>query len=315
MNDKHSASPAMYKCLFKPCPYESKRESNCKQHMEKAHGWVYVRSKNNGKKGKYAPTGHAPPTPQMSTPGSHIFSAPTPDYSEVQSHEERPEEDPLDFTGLQPLRTSYPPETSNFGEIFGPIDTNFNWNSGVTNSMYPNSNMVESHRTSWDSNVATSSAGASNFEEESLFGSNFDWSNMDHDLASLNIQLATPATSVEHHPGQIYDHHTSISLDQSPPAPSNTSLSPGAHADAMLFTPYSTAANEIHIDEGFDEYTQDLVPRPMRDFNLFDNSGMSNLTADGAMFEDLSALAAGWPAKSDELAQLGMMDDVLRMEE
>ena len=48
--DKHSEHPAMFECHFKPCPYKSKRESNCKQHMEKAHGWVYVRSKSNGPK-------------------------------------------------------------------------------------------------------------------------------------------------------------------------------------------------------------------------------------------------------------------------
>ncbi|GJC83903.1 zinc finger transcription factor ace1 [Colletotrichum liriopes] len=49
-NDKHSSAPPMYECLYKPCPYKSKRESNCKQHMEKAHGWQYVRTKTNGKK-------------------------------------------------------------------------------------------------------------------------------------------------------------------------------------------------------------------------------------------------------------------------
>ena len=47
--DKHSATPPFYECHFKRCPYQSKRESNCKQHMEKAHGWEFVRSKNNGK--------------------------------------------------------------------------------------------------------------------------------------------------------------------------------------------------------------------------------------------------------------------------
>ncbi|KAG8626787.1 hypothetical protein KVT40_005732 [Elsinoe batatas] len=49
VNDKHSDSPVMYKCLEPGCPYTSKRESNCKQHMEKAHDIPYVRSKNNGK--------------------------------------------------------------------------------------------------------------------------------------------------------------------------------------------------------------------------------------------------------------------------
>lgn len=46
VNDKHNAAPFRYKCQFSPCPYTSSRESNCKQHMEKAHGWAYVRSKN-----------------------------------------------------------------------------------------------------------------------------------------------------------------------------------------------------------------------------------------------------------------------------
>ncbi|CRK22415.1 hypothetical protein BN1723_002855 [Verticillium longisporum] len=49
-NDRHSMAPPMYECYFKPCPYKSKRESNCKQHMEKAHGWEYVRTKNRGRR-------------------------------------------------------------------------------------------------------------------------------------------------------------------------------------------------------------------------------------------------------------------------
>lgn len=79
-NDKHSMEPRTYSCLYPPCPCKSipysatfwanmsgdyweqalygkhsltsrpwtdtsKRESNCKQHMEKTHGWEYVRSR------------------------------------------------------------------------------------------------------------------------------------------------------------------------------------------------------------------------------------------------------------------------------
>ncbi|KAL8371509.1 hypothetical protein RB595_001346 [Gaeumannomyces hyphopodioides] len=44
-NDKHSAAPQVFRCTFQPCDYTSKRESNCKQHMEKNHGWQYVRSR------------------------------------------------------------------------------------------------------------------------------------------------------------------------------------------------------------------------------------------------------------------------------
>jgi len=50
MNDKHSKLAKLYKCLYEPCPYTSKRESNCKQHMEKAHGWTYERCRT--KKGE-----------------------------------------------------------------------------------------------------------------------------------------------------------------------------------------------------------------------------------------------------------------------
>ncbi|KFX89530.1 hypothetical protein V490_06961 [Pseudogymnoascus sp. VKM F-3557] len=75
VNDKHSATPRLFKCQFPPCPYQSKRESNCKQHMEKSHNWVYVRSKNNGKNRDQAPAQqqNALPTPQTTnirTPNS-----------------------------------------------------------------------------------------------------------------------------------------------------------------------------------------------------------------------------------------------------
>jgi uncharacterized C2H2 Zn-finger protein len=47
-NDKHSENPRTFACAFEGCTYWSKRESNCKQHMEKAHNWTYVRSKSKG---------------------------------------------------------------------------------------------------------------------------------------------------------------------------------------------------------------------------------------------------------------------------
>jgi len=49
INDKHSVAPRTFACRFPPCTYKSKRESNCKQHMEKTHRWKYIRSKSNGK--------------------------------------------------------------------------------------------------------------------------------------------------------------------------------------------------------------------------------------------------------------------------
>ena len=48
-SDRHSAAPPMYRCLYSPCTHRSKRESNCKKHMEKTHGWHYKRTKKIGK--------------------------------------------------------------------------------------------------------------------------------------------------------------------------------------------------------------------------------------------------------------------------
>ena len=47
VNDKHCPNPTMFKCHFSPCTYSSKRASNCKQHMEKAHNYYYPRAKGN----------------------------------------------------------------------------------------------------------------------------------------------------------------------------------------------------------------------------------------------------------------------------
>ncbi|KAH7351162.1 hypothetical protein BKA65DRAFT_593972 [Rhexocercosporidium sp. MPI-PUGE-AT-0058] len=49
-NEKHSSDAPVFECHYKPCPYQSKRESNCKQHMERAHGWEFVRPKSTTKR-------------------------------------------------------------------------------------------------------------------------------------------------------------------------------------------------------------------------------------------------------------------------
>ena len=68
INDKHSTNPQYFNCQF--CPFKTKRDSNCKQHMEKKHGWNYsrikVRSKEKGKQMQQ----QTPQTPSMSTPGA-----------------------------------------------------------------------------------------------------------------------------------------------------------------------------------------------------------------------------------------------------
>lgn len=47
--DKHSPSSRLYRCLFIPCNYSSKRKSNLNQHLEKVSPANYARSKKPGR--------------------------------------------------------------------------------------------------------------------------------------------------------------------------------------------------------------------------------------------------------------------------
>ncbi|KAF2252108.1 hypothetical protein BU26DRAFT_516804 [Trematosphaeria pertusa] len=76
-----SASP-QYKCLYPPCTYASARQSNCKQHMEKAHGWEYAH------RDRTPPTPLAPflGTPQSATlPTSMTPFLPSPSVPMVEA--------------------------------------------------------------------------------------------------------------------------------------------------------------------------------------------------------------------------------------
>lgn len=316
----------MYKCQYSPCTYESKRESNCKQHMEKAHGWQYVRSKNNGKTGTKPQTWKTPPTPQTSTPGSYIFDAPTPEFHDGPAFYET---SPI-HTATESLNGSmasseflgpYTRDTlTSLNDTFGTFDAPFIWGDqhdhiGSENiSDYP----ASSYSPSWDAAIPEPAPLPSSFEaslnpqdDEPIFGSNFDWSNMDHDVTSLNIQLITPATSVHTHPVGAFSRNPSVSHD-GPSGFQVPSFSPGAQGDAMLYSPYSMQSNDLSVDEGFVDLNQDTL-KPTQDFPLFDGShATSNTRATGTegMFQDLSSFnpPSMW---SQQLA----MADLLPMEE
>ncbi|MCJ1439154.1 copper-binding transcription factor [Xylographa pallens] len=326
VNDKHSSTPSMYKCQYLPCPYESKRESNCKQHMEKAHGWQYVRSKNNGKNGKKPQTGTTPPTPQLSTPGSYIFDAPTPEFNDVPAYYEPSSTHRIADSASGSITTTEPTGPyendvmTGFADTFGAFDPAFSWN-GQNDHFDPGSMAdysSDSHRPSWDTALIETPALPSTFDnplnmhdEEPIFGNNFDWSNMDHDVASLNIQLITPATSVHTHPFNAFSRNPSVT-HEAPPCGQIPSLSPGAQGDAMLYSPYSMNSHDPSADEGFVDFNHDVI-KPTRDFSLFDSgnaTSSTNITANEDMFQDLSTFNA--PAN---WSQQLMMGDLLPMEE
>ncbi|EXJ88230.1 hypothetical protein A1O1_05160 [Capronia coronata CBS 617.96] len=75
-NDKHAKDPHFYKCDF--CEFRTKRESNCKQHQEKKHGWHYERAKGKDKAGSAGSAGSTKMTPAQTprTPSMDYSSSP-----------------------------------------------------------------------------------------------------------------------------------------------------------------------------------------------------------------------------------------------
>jgi hypothetical protein len=63
INDKHDPNPHFYQCSF--CEFKTKRESNCKQHMEKKHGWQYERAKGKDKLPTKMTPAQTPQTPSL----------------------------------------------------------------------------------------------------------------------------------------------------------------------------------------------------------------------------------------------------------
>ncbi|KAF1992094.1 hypothetical protein K402DRAFT_78847 [Aulographum hederae CBS 113979] len=244
MNDKHSAAPPMHKCEFAPCTYSSKRESNCKQHMEKAHGWTYVRSKHNGRNKRTTATSSnaasTPLTPFMATPAStsnHLATPATPfapspsvaafdigqyNYSPAQAthtytYDNQRRESVNTAGSAMTYSTEYSPyQGSTFNDVMTPEESEFEQQMNYT------------------------------FES----------------AGNYTMQQPTPALST-----------SNAFINQQVPQ-----LSPHAQADAMLFSP----EDDMPMDETFggtesfqpngDFTLYDHIPAPQG--SLFDNNAM-----------------------------------------
>ncbi|KAK4154044.1 hypothetical protein C8A00DRAFT_14826 [Chaetomidium leptoderma] len=269
-NDKHSSAPPMYECLYKPCPYKSKRESNCKQHMEKAHGWTYVRTKTNGKKSGSSINGNsAHPTPllqNMPTPSSeHSMGVATPpdDWSRVYG------------SGLE--FPAYIPNDTDFGMIPQEISLEYS--------------PVDHPTPSTDSGMDHNSA----YQD---IGSDFT---LYDDIYSAPVQLPTPPslhTNIYHKDvAQHFMPFTTADLCQPQPA----QLSPIGQGNAMLYTPNSLA----EVDEGFDEHGEfAAIANAVNggDFILFPNGGVSKPMFNESLFAttEISGMAAGHAQPSSQ---------------
>lgn len=154
-NDKHDTNPTWYRCDQGDCRYQSKRESNLKQHKEKTHNWTYNRTKSNGQKKAGQSAGQTPITPvtpsldntldlgAMSAPATSARATPQYNPSHGQFFGQTPITPPtpsLDMMGMGPLPmglgdlngqasyaplSSYTPSTafSTTPDFLSPIET------------------------------------------------------------------------------------------------------------------------------------------------------------------------------------------------
>jgi hypothetical protein len=262
MNDKHSAAPAQYKCLYPPCTYASKRESNCKQHMEKAHGWQYVRSKSNGRKKPFNGSDHSPATPLTPFIGTPMSVTMTTPITPFAPSPQVPMIETFDYYGFGTTAYGYqddfrresvttdgshftyssgnsPVEPTSFEDAVTPEDTAINHND-----VFSNCNLGANYNTGFQQPTPAMSTA-------------FDYEPLPFTLSS------TLNTGLPH-------------------------LSPMGQPDVTLYSPH-----ELPMDEGFGDMDMGMgmqtFSRPTGDFTLFDTAPSGQMPLDNtAMFPDFN---------------------------
>lgn len=257
VNDKHSDAPAMHECLFKPCPYKSKRESNCKQHMEKAHGWTYVRTKSTGKKlpGKPANMDTPPAMATLSPPNTTpSYSVPTPP-EDMMAHGM-----PTDF----PM---YQGESDWLAAV------------GISPETIDMDLVMEN---------ASPSSSAASYEQYPPYQNGSHFIMDEEDLYAATAQLPQ-----QPHVQQIYNkvipqQMPDFQMDQSNFARMEvpTHFSPVGQGNTMLFTP----ASMHDVDEGFDG---SLIGNDV-DFPLFDATTTGKLNELQPLFAEMPSANLGF---------------------
>jgi hypothetical protein len=271
INDKHSASPVLYKCHYAPCPYKSKRESNCKQHMEKSHGWNYVRSKNNGKNKSKAGDSSLP-TPQTSnhrTPESDSHDEPTPEEDDYEMSEGYTR---INFNenvyGDQPDYPEYPHDdfmmdgTNSLQPFISPVESH-NQHQSVHSSEHPSPFLVNTSSAFQMDNVQA------NFGPSFSNGPDFTLYEEDIYNAHARVQLPTPSNS-------IFRQTLDLDSFMAPPVKAEPvpHISPRGQGNTMLYTPTSLGA----VDESFEHF--DSTDNSLgHDFQLFSNANANMLSA------------------------------------
>jgi hypothetical protein len=281
INDKHSSAPPMYECQFQPCPYKSKRESNCKQHMEKAHGWTYVRTKTNGKtttKKSVSDPSSAQPTPQlgnMPTPSSNASIATPP--GETVSHF-------MPFNGAGRMSSS-----SNAVLDFPAYPTNeeFAENFLATGNMLMEDINLDLPLLDQSTPSNSSSYGPySTYQDGVDFTINDDIYGAHAQIPAHIAQQAWQDNKLMAQLQQNYMAQMPAQLPmQMPQQPMH--ISPIGEGNAMLFTPNSMA----EVDEGFEDLPANGVGG---DFQLFSNTGLSKDHQFDSLFGEVPSTGLGF---------------------
>ncbi|KAL2258955.1 hypothetical protein VTK26DRAFT_7542 [Humicola hyalothermophila] len=270
-NDKHASSPPMFECLYKPCPYKSKRESNCKQHMEKAHGWTYVRTKTNGKKSSSSVAGNsAQPTPQLqniATPSSeHSVGVATP---------------PDTWSGMYGSSLDFP--------TYIPNDADF---SMIPQEITLDYSPIDNPTPSTDSGMDHNSAYQDIPTDFTL----------NEDIYSAPVRLPTPPMNPNiYNKSAVHQFVPFTAADLCPPQPA-PQLSPIGQGNTMLYTPNSMS----EVDDSFDEHHEfATIANAVNggDFILFpNNASVSKPMFNESLFAatEIPSLTAGYSQPSSQ---------------
>lgn len=290
--------------------------------MEKAHGWAYIRSKNNGKTDRKAQRVKNPSSPSNATPASSIFEASSPEFGEAPSP-------PVGYGGF-PVTKSVNGSVASSDESIPQSTSENGWMDTTFVSLTPDFSYgkiqefspVSLQHQLWDEPSMNNSnippqfdATSPPLELDPLFNDNFDWSNLP-DVSSFNLQLFTPANSVDDLSIDAYSRNPSVSLEQ-PPSGQIPSLSPGAQGNVMFFSPFSNNNSASAIDEGYDDFSADLLRKPGTDFALFGESNASSSGTAGMMFQDLGCIqTAAWPVRATDFGDhFGLPEDTMQVDD
>ena len=283
VNDKHSTAPSLYHCLFEPCPYTSKRESNCKQHMEKAHGWDYVRSKSNGK-GKAVSLSRLPQKSVSQSPASAMLTpltplAPSPSNRSWSTSSHRESMPPLGVAG--PSNYGTPAFTHPSPDFADHFNMDFNFNDMAA---FPTPALSDDRHQSYTSSHSGLQLDGSSCEDSvsphELIFSDFDFNSFAIPPQSSNCAAGPSITgAVESGFSNSYTSHNSGQFNING---SGVHTSPGAQLD-QTFTS-APFYDSMNVDQTY--------AGPGEDFTLFGANAPA--AAGGSMFPALPTEGSSW---------------------